>query len=157
MWKAALAGAVALATVGTLSISPHGVGIAPAAAEEIIVTEGQIARLHSALRLTSSQEHYWHAVAATLHSGQLMVTVGESQSFGGLVTGTIAVTRASAGAEFKSQMQFADVDLAIERQVVDALAKATGIGVHGEEFGGPELDSSWVWVLDPVDGTLLVL
>lgn len=45
------------------------------------------------------------------------------------------------------------VDLAIERKVVDALAKATGIGAHGEEFGGPELDSSWVWVLDPVDGT----
>ncbi len=45
------------------------------------------------------------------------------------------------------------VDLAIERQVVDALAKATGIEVHGEEFGGPELDSPWVWVLDPVDGT----
>lgn len=45
------------------------------------------------------------------------------------------------------------VDLAIERQVVDALMRETGIGVHGEEFGGPDLDSSWVWVLDPVDGT----
>ncbi len=45
------------------------------------------------------------------------------------------------------------VDLEIERQVVDALVKSTGIGVHGEEFGGEELDSTWVWVLDPVDGT----
>ena len=45
------------------------------------------------------------------------------------------------------------VDLEIERQVVDALVKATGIGVHGEEFGGAELDSPWVWVLDPIDGT----
>jgi myo-inositol-1(or 4)-monophosphatase len=45
------------------------------------------------------------------------------------------------------------VDLEIERQVVDALVKTTGIGVHGEEFGGEELDSPWVWVLDPVDGT----
>ncbi len=45
------------------------------------------------------------------------------------------------------------VDLEIERQVVDALEEATGIGVHGEEFGGAELDSPWVWVLDPVDGT----
>jgi hypothetical protein len=68
MLKAVLAGAVALATVGTLSISQHGVGVAPAAAEEIIVTEGQIARLHAALRLTTSQEHYWRAVAATLRS-----------------------------------------------------------------------------------------
>lgn len=45
------------------------------------------------------------------------------------------------------------VDLAIERQVVDALTKATGIEVHGEEFGGADVDSLWVWVLDPVDGT----
>jgi myo-inositol-1(or 4)-monophosphatase len=47
-----------------------------------------------------------------------------------------------------------EVDLAIERQVVAALEEATGIGVHGEEFGGTEVDSAWVWVLDPVDGTL---
>ncbi len=46
-----------------------------------------------------------------------------------------------------------EIDLAIERQVVDALVEATGIGVHGEEFGGPDVDSPWVWVLDPVDGT----
>jgi myo-inositol-1(or 4)-monophosphatase len=45
------------------------------------------------------------------------------------------------------------VDLAIERQVVDALVSATGIAVHGEEFGGADLDSEWVWILDPVDGT----
>lgn len=45
------------------------------------------------------------------------------------------------------------VDLAIERQVVDALVTRTGIEVHGEEFGGADLHSSWVWVLDPVDGT----
>jgi myo-inositol-1(or 4)-monophosphatase len=45
------------------------------------------------------------------------------------------------------------VDLEIERQVVDALVKTTGIPVHGEEFGGAELDSPWVWILDPIDGT----
>jgi myo-inositol-1(or 4)-monophosphatase len=45
------------------------------------------------------------------------------------------------------------VDLAIERQVVDALVEATAIEVHGEGFGGADVDSSWVWVLDPVDGT----
>ncbi|MBV8862413.1 MAG: inositol monophosphatase [Mycobacterium sp.] len=45
------------------------------------------------------------------------------------------------------------VDLEIERQVVDALVSATGIEVHGEEFGGADLDAPWVWVLDPVDGT----
>lgn len=46
-----------------------------------------------------------------------------------------------------------EVDLAIERQVVQALTELTGIGVHGEEFGGAPIDSELVWVLDPIDGT----
>src|ERR1700737_3888203 len=46
-----------------------------------------------------------------------------------------------------------EVDLAIERDVVEALTSATGIEVHGEEFGGADIDSPLVWVLDPVDGT----
>jgi len=70
MWKAALAGAVALATMGSFSFSQQGFGIAPAAAQEIVVTDAQISRLKAALRLTPAQEHHWHAVAATLHSLQ---------------------------------------------------------------------------------------
>jgi hypothetical protein len=66
MWKAALAGAVALATIGSFSFSHQGFGITPAAAEEIVVTEGQIARLHAALHLTAAQERHWYPVAATL-------------------------------------------------------------------------------------------
>jgi myo-inositol-1(or 4)-monophosphatase len=46
-----------------------------------------------------------------------------------------------------------EVDLAIERQVVKALTEQTGIDVHGEEFGGADVDSPLVWVLDPIDGT----
>ena len=46
-----------------------------------------------------------------------------------------------------------EVDLAIERQVVEALVSRTGIEVHGEEFGGADIDSPLVWVLDPIDGT----
>jgi myo-inositol-1(or 4)-monophosphatase len=46
-----------------------------------------------------------------------------------------------------------EVDLAIEREVVDALVSSTGIGVHGEEFGGADIESPLVWVLDPIDGT----
>jgi AsmA protein len=51
------------------------------------------------------------AVAANMRSGRLLVTVGESQAFGGLVTGTIAVAKSESGAEFGSQMQFSNVDL----------------------------------------------
>jgi hypothetical protein len=68
MWKAALAGAVVLATMGSFTITQQGFGVASAAAEEVVVTEGQIARLHAALHLTAAQERHWHPVAATLRS-----------------------------------------------------------------------------------------
>lgn len=45
------------------------------------------------------------------------------------------------------------VDLDLERRIVGELTELTGIGVHGEEFGGPPVDEGVVWVLDPVDGT----
>jgi hypothetical protein len=66
MRKAALAGAVALATIGSFSFSQGGLGVTPAAAQEVVVTEAQIARLHAALHLTAAQERRWHPVAATL-------------------------------------------------------------------------------------------
>ena len=68
MIKAALAGAVALATVGSLTISHDGIRVSPAAAQEIVVSHSQIAQLKSALQLTSDQEHYWHPVEATLRA-----------------------------------------------------------------------------------------
>lgn len=46
------------------------------------------------------------------------------------------------------------VDLELERRLSAELADRTGIAVHGEEFGGPDLGTGTVWVLDPVDGTL---
>ncbi|GAB4605916.1 inositol monophosphatase family protein [Mycobacterium avium subsp. hominissuis] len=65
----------------------------------------------------------------------------------------LAGHRADSAVRKKGNDFATDVDLAIERQVVAALVEATGIGVHGEEFGGSAVDSEWVWVLDPVDGT----
>jgi myo-inositol-1(or 4)-monophosphatase len=65
----------------------------------------------------------------------------------------IAGHRAHSAVRKKGNDFATEVDLAIERQVVDALVAATGIGVHGEEFGGAAIDSPLVWVLDPIDGT----
>jgi myo-inositol-1(or 4)-monophosphatase len=65
----------------------------------------------------------------------------------------IAGHRADSAVRKKGNDFATKIDLAIEHQVVDALVDATGIKVHGEEFGGPALDSPWVWVLDPIDGT----
>ena len=68
----------------------------------------------------------------------------------------LAGHRAESAVRKKGDDFATEVDLAIERQVAAALVAATGIEVHGEEFGGPALDSAdspWVWVLDPIDGT----
>ncbi len=61
--------------------------------------------------------------------------------------------RADSAVQKKGNDFATEVDLAIERQVVDALTRETGIEVHGEEFGGADVDSPLVWVLDPIDGT----
>ena len=45
------------------------------------------------------------------------------------------------------------VDLELERRLSAELSSRTGIAVHGEEFGGPDVGTGTVWVLDPVDGT----
>ncbi len=46
-----------------------------------------------------------------------------------------------------------EVDLELERTLSARLSDATGIGVHGEEFGGPDVAEGTVWVVDPIDGT----
>src|SRR4051795_4716645 len=61
--------------------------------------------------------------------------------------------RAESAVQKKGNDFATEVDLAIERQVVEALTTNTGIEVHGEEFGGADVDSPLVWVLDPIDGT----
>ncbi|MGB2949717.1 MAG: inositol monophosphatase [Rhodococcus sp. (in: high G+C Gram-positive bacteria)] len=45
------------------------------------------------------------------------------------------------------------VDLELEKRLTAELFDETGIAVHGEEFGGPDLHEGPVWVLDPIDGT----
>ena len=65
----------------------------------------------------------------------------------------VAGHRAESAVQKKGNDFATEVDLAIERQVVAELQAATGIGVHGEEFGGADLNSPLVWVLDPIDGT----
>jgi AsmA protein len=69
------------------------------------------------LRLSAAGVHFSHAdlgrtaIAANLRGGGLVITIGESQSFGGLITGTIAVAKEDKGGAVKSQMQFADIDM----------------------------------------------
>jgi AsmA protein len=51
------------------------------------------------------------AVTTNLRGGNLTVAVGESQAFGGVVKGTFALAKSPAGADFKAQLQFSNIDL----------------------------------------------
>ena len=86
-----------------------------------------------------SQIAAWLATAAEILDGA-------SEQF-------VAGHRADSAVAKKGNDFATEVDLAIERQVVAELTRLTGIGVHGEEFGGEPIDSELVWVLDPIDGT----
>jgi AsmA protein len=77
------------------------------------------------IRLSAARVNVAHvrfgrtAVAATLRGGNLNVTVGEAQSFGGLLKGSFGIAKSPSGADFKAQLQFADVEL--ERCLGDLL------------------------------------
>jgi len=51
------------------------------------------------------------AIAANLRGGQLVVTIGESQAYGGVIKGSVTLANIGTGVELKSQLQFADVEL----------------------------------------------
>jgi hypothetical protein len=73
MWKAALAGAIALAfgTISTASAEPERTGAVPtevSAQSGPLVTESHIAGLKSALRLTPEQRVHWAPVESALRA-----------------------------------------------------------------------------------------
>ncbi len=51
------------------------------------------------------------ALAAVLHDGKLLLSVGELQAFNGIIHGSVAIAKSDRGAEVKSEMHFVDVDL----------------------------------------------
>ena len=66
----------------------------------------------SAGRITMSRAKFSRtALAANLRGGNLTVTIGEAQAFGGIAKGSFVLAASERGAELKSQMQFTDVDL----------------------------------------------
>ncbi len=71
MWKAAFVGAIALLTLGSLTVTRDGIGVTRAAAQEVVVTDAHIARLRNALKLSPAQEVHWRTLEITLRrSGQ---------------------------------------------------------------------------------------
>ncbi len=51
------------------------------------------------------------AIGANLRGGQLVVTVGEAQAYGGVIKGSLTLASSAAGVDVKSQMHFTDVEL----------------------------------------------
>jgi AsmA protein len=68
-------------------------------------------RLSAANVLLSSAKLGRTAIAANLRGGDLSMTIGESQAFGGTIKGTIALANFLRGIDVKSELQFVDVDL----------------------------------------------
>jgi AsmA protein len=51
------------------------------------------------------------AIATNLRNNRMTITIGESQAFGGVLKGSVAINKKDAGAEIRSLLQFNDVDL----------------------------------------------
>jgi AsmA protein len=51
------------------------------------------------------------AISTSLRDGRFAMTIGESQAFGGVLKGSLALAASDRGADFKTQLQFTDVDL----------------------------------------------
>lgn len=83
------------------------------------------------------------AVATNLRGGKLAVTIGESQAYGGLITGSFALSPGPSGAEAKSQMHFANVDLASCLSQMFGLKHVDGKGnlSFGLEANGASIDA----------------
>jgi hypothetical protein len=62
LWKAALAGVMALAAIGPASATKFR----PTTHVGAVLTDGQIHRMKAALRLTRLQEQYWPPIEAAL-------------------------------------------------------------------------------------------
>lgn len=66
----------------------------------------------SAARVLTPQTRFGRtAAAATLRDGRLVVTVGETHAFNGVITGTLSVARTADGAAMRSQLALKNVDL----------------------------------------------
>jgi AsmA protein len=84
------------------------------------------------------------AVSANMRGGKLAVTIGESQSFGGVVTGSFGIGGADNGVAVNSNVQFTDVDLASCLGQLLGLHKLEGRGSLALDVGG---SGPSVWAL----------
>jgi hypothetical protein len=64
--KSAVLTAFVVAILGNLSLCNYEFAIAPAAAQDLVLTTHRLAIMKGALRLTTAQKPYWHVLEATV-------------------------------------------------------------------------------------------
>jgi AsmA protein len=106
-----------------LELTPYVSGIHLLAAnarnwDQLPITLDGLADLDLDLRISAASVKIGNAqlgrtaVATTMRNGKLDVTIGESQAFSGIATGSLGLASANGGAAVTSHLQFVDVDLA---------------------------------------------
>lgn len=68
------------------------------------------------------------ALAANLNAGNLTLSIGEAQIFGGVLKGSIGIAREDESARTRAQLQFTDVDLQACMDELLGLRRVTGKG-----------------------------
>jgi zinc resistance-associated protein len=137
MWKAALAGALALATVGSSVVSAEeytgdsGERVRPAAQAGLVLTSAHITRFKAVLKLTPAQEPYWPAVEAALRDlisqqKQEAASAGYLQRFSNRL-GAAAVNAQSLRRVMAAAMPL--IKTLDEGQKRDAMVMARALGV----------------------------
>jgi AsmA protein len=84
------------------------------------------------------------AVAANMRDGKLDVTIGESQAFGGIITGSFGLGTANDGVEVGSHVHFDDVDLTTCIGQIFGVHKLEGRGTLALDVDGSGVS---VWAL----------
>jgi AsmA protein len=68
-------------------------------------------RLSAGKVIVSNAEFGRTAIGANLRGGELVITVGEAQAYGGLIKGSLSLADRDEGVDVKSQLNFDEVDL----------------------------------------------
>jgi AsmA protein len=116
-----------VSTVRLLSANPRGWSNGPINLEGLSGVDLDL-RLSAAKVILSDAKLGRTAIAANLRDGNLVVTVGESQAYNGIIKGSFALANFNSGARLKGQMQFSDVDLETCLDQIFGLRRLEGKG-----------------------------
>jgi len=93
-------------------------------------------RLSAANVIVSGAKFGRTAIGANLRAGKLMISIGEALAYGGVIKGSMALTNSDTGVDFKSQLQFADVDLEACLGQIFGLKRIEGKGTMSMAIDG---------------------